>query len=57
MEIVSEPDMRLEQFFKLVKVRKLNLPRSPEQAGEYLRTLQAILRSVGSSDGNMEQVK
>ncbi|RDX53808.1 Glutamyl-tRNA-Gln amidotransferase B subunit, partial [Lentinus brumalis] len=29
--------------------------RSPEQAGNYVRTLQALLRSVGSSDGNMEQ--
>ncbi|KDQ64199.1 hypothetical protein JAAARDRAFT_27825 [Jaapia argillacea MUCL 33604] len=29
--------------------------RSPEEAAEYIRLLQAILRSVGSSDGNMEQ--
>ncbi|KZT71565.1 Glutamyl-tRNA amidotransferase B subunit [Daedalea quercina L-15889] len=29
--------------------------RSPEEAGHYVRTLQALLRSVGSSDGNMEQ--
>ncbi|KAK7696254.1 hypothetical protein QCA50_000907 [Cerrena zonata] len=29
--------------------------RSPEEAGDYVRTLQALLRSVGSSDGNMEQ--
>ena len=29
--------------------------RSPEEASDYVRTLQAILRSVGSSDGNMEQ--
>ncbi|KAI0353128.1 Glutamyl-tRNA-Gln amidotransferase B subunit [Trametes cingulata] len=29
--------------------------RSPEEAGNYVRTLQALLRSVGSSDGNMEQ--
>lgn len=29
--------------------------RSPEEAAEYVRTLQSILRSVGSSDGNMEQ--
>jgi len=29
--------------------------RSPEEAGAYVRTLQAILRAVGSSDGNMEQ--
>lgn len=29
---------------------------SPEEAGDYVRTLQAILRCVGSSDGNMEQV-
>lgn len=29
--------------------------RSPEEAGEYVRTLQALLRSVAASDGNMEQ--
>ncbi|TFY74677.1 hypothetical protein EWM64_g9335 [Hericium alpestre] len=29
--------------------------RTPEEAGEYVRTLQALLRSVGASDGNMEQ--
>ncbi|KAI0307066.1 Glutamyl-tRNA amidotransferase B subunit [Multifurca ochricompacta] len=29
--------------------------RSPEEAGEYVRTLQALLRSVGAGDGNMEQ--
>ncbi|KAI0722383.1 Glutamyl-tRNA amidotransferase B subunit [Cerioporus squamosus] len=29
--------------------------RSPEEAASYVRTLQALLRSVGSSDGNMEQ--
>ncbi|KAI0331302.1 Glutamyl-tRNA amidotransferase B subunit [Cubamyces sp. BRFM 1775] len=29
--------------------------RSPEEAGSYVRALQAVLRSVGSSDGNMEQ--
>ncbi|KAI0773368.1 Glutamyl-tRNA amidotransferase B subunit [Irpex lacteus] len=29
--------------------------RSPEEAAEYVRTLQSLLRSVGSSDGNMEQ--
>ncbi|KIP04894.1 hypothetical protein PHLGIDRAFT_108957, partial [Phlebiopsis gigantea 11061_1 CR5-6] len=28
--------------------------RSPEEAADYVRTLQALLRSVGSSDGNME---
>ncbi|KAH8096718.1 Glutamyl-tRNA amidotransferase B subunit [Cristinia sonorae] len=28
---------------------------SPEEAGEYVRALQALLRSVGSSNGNMEQ--
>ena len=30
--------------------------RSPEEAGDYIRTLQSILRSIGASDGNMEQV-
>ncbi|KAG2013155.1 glutamyl-tRNA(Gln) amidotransferase [Coprinopsis cinerea AmutBmut pab1-1] len=29
--------------------------RSPEEAGAYVRTLQALLRAVGASDGNMEQ--
>ncbi|KAF9462046.1 Glutamyl-tRNA-Gln amidotransferase B subunit [Collybia nuda] len=29
--------------------------RSPEEAGAYVRMLQAVLRAVGSSDGNMEQ--
>ncbi|KAH9948793.1 Glutamyl-tRNA amidotransferase B subunit [Amylocystis lapponica] len=29
--------------------------RTPEQASDYVRTLQALLRAVGSSDGNMEQ--
>ncbi|THV05019.1 glutamyl-tRNA amidotransferase [Dendrothele bispora CBS 962.96] len=28
--------------------------RSPEEAAEYVRTLQALLRAVGVSDGNME---
>ncbi|KAN0097054.1 GatB/GatE catalytic domain containing protein [Tylopilus felleus] len=28
--------------------------RSPEEAGDYVRTLQAMLRAVGASDGNME---
>jgi hypothetical protein len=32
------------------------LNRSPEEASEYVRTLQAVLRSVAASDGNMEQV-
>ncbi|KDR84118.1 hypothetical protein GALMADRAFT_111334 [Galerina marginata CBS 339.88] len=29
--------------------------RSPEEAGAYVRTLQSVLRAMGSSDGNMEQ--
>ncbi|KAG5648737.1 hypothetical protein DXG03_000084 [Asterophora parasitica] len=29
--------------------------RSPEEAGAYVRALQAVLRAVGASDGNMEQ--
>jgi aspartyl-tRNA(Asn)/glutamyl-tRNA(Gln) amidotransferase subunit B len=29
---------------------------SPEEAGEYVRTLQAVLRSVAVSDGMMEAV-
>ncbi|KAI9570072.1 glutamyl-tRNA amidotransferase subunit B [Boletus coccyginus] len=38
MKIVSEPDMS----------------RSPEEAGDYVRTLQAMLRGVGASDNSME---
>ena len=30
---------------------------SPDEAAEYVRTLQATLRAVGASDGNMETVK
>ena len=30
--------------------------RSPEEAGDYVRSLQALLRAVGASDGNMEKV-
>jgi Asp-tRNA(Asn)/Glu-tRNA(Gln) amidotransferase B subunit len=59
MEIVSEPDMRYasgpwcdrEHYSRTVYYN-----RSPEEAGEYVRTLQAVLRSVAASDGNMEQV-
>ncbi|KAI0322508.1 Glutamyl-tRNA amidotransferase B subunit [Amylostereum chailletii] len=29
--------------------------RSPEEAGDYVRNLQALLRAVGSSDGSMEK--
>ncbi|KAI5123397.1 hypothetical protein M0805_006105 [Coniferiporia weirii] len=29
--------------------------KTPDEAGEYVRTLQTLLRSVGSSDGSMEQ--
>ena len=34
----------------------MSMYRSPEEAGLYVRTLQAVLRAIGSSDGNMEQV-
>ncbi|KAI0960164.1 hypothetical protein AcW1_004761 [Taiwanofungus camphoratus] len=57
MEIVSEPDMRYPAQLLLfcgVSVIAVDV-RSPEEAGDYVRTLQALLRSVGSSDGNMEQ--
>lgn len=30
--------------------------RSPEEAALYVRSLQGLLRAVGASDGNMEQV-
>lgn len=31
--------------------------RSPEEAGMFVRTLQAVLRAIGASDGNMEQMR
>lgn len=40
----------------MISVYFTSLPRSPEEASEYVRTLQAVLRSVAASDGNMEQV-
>jgi aspartyl-tRNA(Asn)/glutamyl-tRNA(Gln) amidotransferase subunit B len=52
MEIVSDPDMRC--VCRRVVIRKLDAFRSPEEAADYVRTLQAILRAVGASDGNME---
>ena len=30
---------------------------SPEEAGTYVRSLQSVLRALGSSDGNMEKVR
>jgi Asp-tRNA(Asn)/Glu-tRNA(Gln) amidotransferase B subunit len=60
MEIVSEPDMRSVFFPAISSLTALMVSiynSSPEEAGEYVRTLQAMLRSVGSSDGNMEQVR
>ena len=61
MEIVSEPDMRYVNVDRLSASEGVLLTcaphyRSPEEAGHYVRALQALLRSVGSSDGNMEQV-
>jgi Asp-tRNA(Asn)/Glu-tRNA(Gln) amidotransferase B subunit len=62
MEIVSEPDMRyvfnfLMSLSVIFIMKHFHIRRSPEEAADYIRTLQAILRSVGSSDGNMEQVR
>ena len=61
MEIVSKPDMRYasrpwcdRQYYSFCRTVYSN--RSPEEAGEYVRCLQAVLRSVAASDGNMEQV-
>jgi Asp-tRNA(Asn)/Glu-tRNA(Gln) amidotransferase B subunit len=58
MEIVSKPDMRYaskpRQHYEPHCIIYYN--RSPEEAGEYVRCLQAMLRSVAASDGNMEQV-
>lgn len=56
MEIVSEPDMRSVLISPIGCIASLNHTSSPEEAADYVRTLQALLRSVGSSDGNMEQV-
>ena len=61
MEIVSEPDMR-SVFKPRLDTRisyngcSVYMSRSPEEAGEYVRTLQAMLRAVGASDGSMELV-
>ncbi|KAL7282617.1 LOW QUALITY PROTEIN: hypothetical protein ACG7TL_004089 [Trametes sanguinea] len=49
MEIVSEPDMRLRHQSGETH-EGVSRGSSPEEAGSY-----ALLRSVGSSDGNMEQ--
>jgi len=61
MEIVSKPDIRYasrpwcdRQHYSLRCTVYYN--RSQEEAGEYVRALQAVLRSVAASDGNMEQV-
>ena len=60
MEIVSKPDMRYARdpgvTGSIVIHFAVYYNRSPEEAGEYVRTLQAVLRSVAASDGNMEQV-
>jgi aspartyl-tRNA(Asn)/glutamyl-tRNA(Gln) amidotransferase subunit B len=58
MEIVSKPDMRYasRMYFDSYTHAATPPPRSPEEAGEYVRFLQAVLRSVAASDGNMEQV-
>lgn len=61
MEIVSKPDMRYASRHwcdrqNYSRRRTVYYNRSPEEAGEYVRTLQAVLRSVAASDGNMEQV-
>ena len=58
MEIVSRPDMQYETVECQCLETDIHLYcRSPEEAGAYVKALQAILRAVGSSDGNMEQVK
>lgn len=57
MEIVSRPDMRYETVGPASTDGFHSHCRSPEEAGAYVKTLQAILRAIGSSDGNMEQVE
>ena len=57
MEIVSKPDMRYASRLWCDRgITHSTCLRSPEEASEYVRTLQAVLRSVAASDGNMEQV-
>jgi aspartyl-tRNA(Asn)/glutamyl-tRNA(Gln) amidotransferase subunit B len=59
MEIVSNPDMRYASRLRCDRGSThstVYYDRSPEEASEYVRTLQAVLRSVAASDGNMEQV-
>ena len=56
MEIVSEPDMKYDPQ-RRHGVHLLTEHRSPEEAGEYVRSLQSLLRAIGASDGNMEQVR
>ena len=56
MEIVSKPDMRYMQVASRLFLSVLTVCfRSPEEAADYVRTLQSLLRAVGASDGNMEQ--
>lgn len=56
MEIVSEPDIRCAGIISPSCFASLMPYSSPEEAADYVRTLQALLRAVGSSDGNMEAV-
>jgi hypothetical protein len=59
MEIVSEPDMRSARGAvpTLAPALTRRGRRSPEEAGAYIRALQQVLRAVGASDGNMENVR
>ena len=51
MEIVSEPELR---FICAIGLAFLD----PEkEAGIYVRSFQSFLRAMGSSDGNMEEVR
>lgn len=56
MEIVSEPDIRSAISCLDGLVFDECASRSPEEASDFVRTLRALLRSIGSSDCNMEEV-
>lgn len=55
LEIVSEPDIRYFVFMFYLFILLMS-NSSPEEAGAYVKALRSVLRAVGASDGNMEQV-
>lgn len=58
VEIVSGPQMRLVSCEDLVATQLKPWPsRTGEQAAAYVRKVQELLRRVGASDGNMDEVR